>query len=111
MIAAALLVTLTWSTPAQLRSSCDANGQPIAETLLECAVLELRGQPACYRPGCEDSPACWDSVRAATRPDTVFRVSSQPGKAHAATVAAGQHVAIVRNSRGWSCWSRIVVTP
>lgn len=75
------------------------------------AMLQLKGQAAAYRPACEPSVACWDSVVVQDRPDTLATGQCAPGDSISVSLAVtgGQFVAIVRNRAGWSVWSKVVV--
>lgn len=83
------------------------------------AVIVYRfGQQAiAWRPGCERSVACWDSVRAQAAPVQFASVASSDGAAFVFTIGdttGGR--AYFAKARGWNglespCWGRIVGRP
>ena len=101
---------LQFTAPSMQAAGCNASPYPILGELV-VLVLKLRGQAPAYRPGCEDSAPCWDSVRVQTRPDTVYAVATYPGQHFSLTLPSGQYVALAKNGRGYSCWSKIGVIP
>lgn len=113
MLALLLTGLLQFTAPTMQATSngCTAGTAPILGELI-VMVLKLRGQAPSYRPGCENSAPCWDSVRVQTRPDTVYAVATYPGQHFSLTLPSGQYVAIAKNGRGFTkCWSQIGVIP